>query len=119
MHVYIYISSRIRPSRASKRSSGTTAQPPLLPAPPALRSSGIIFFFFTVITGPRRSLSIKQSDTRVYEPQIRVSGINSKSINPWVPLGGVRGLPQIFEGYVTKLAPYKALQPIAWRQVDF
>ena len=29
------------------------------------------FFFFTLVTGPRRSLSIKLSDTRVYEPQIR------------------------------------------------
>ena len=29
------------------------------------------FFFFTLATGPRRSLSLKLSDTRVYEPQIR------------------------------------------------
>ena len=29
------------------------------------------FFFFTLITGPSRSLSLKLSDTRVYEPQIR------------------------------------------------
>ena len=27
--------------------------------------------FFTLVTGPRRSLSLKLSDTRVYEPQIR------------------------------------------------
>ena len=33
-----------------------------------------VFFFFTLITGPRRSLSLKLSDTRVYEPQIRVQG---------------------------------------------
>jgi len=26
----------------------------------------IIFFFFTLVTGPRRSLSLKLSDTRVY-----------------------------------------------------
>jgi len=31
----------------------------------------IFFFFFTLVTGPRRSLSLKLSDTRVYEPQIR------------------------------------------------
>ena len=31
----------------------------------------MIFFFFTLVTGPRRSLSLKLSDTRVYEPQIR------------------------------------------------
>ena len=29
------------------------------------------FFFFTLVTGPRRSLSLKLSETRVYEPQIR------------------------------------------------
>jgi len=28
-------------------------------------------FFFTLVTGPRRSLGLKLSDTRVYEPQIR------------------------------------------------
>ena len=28
------------------------------------------FFFFTLVTGPRRSLNLKLSDTRVYEPQI-------------------------------------------------
>ena len=30
-----------------------------------------VFFFFTLVTGPSRSLSLKLSDTRVYEPQIR------------------------------------------------
>jgi len=29
------------------------------------------FFFFTLVTGPRRPLSLKLSDTKVYEPQIR------------------------------------------------
>ena len=29
------------------------------------------FFFFTLVTGPRRSFSLKLSDKRVYEPQIR------------------------------------------------
>jgi len=29
------------------------------------------FFFFTLVTGPRRSLSLKLSDARVCEPQIR------------------------------------------------
>jgi len=29
------------------------------------------FFFFTLVTGPRRSLSLKLSDTRVFEPYIR------------------------------------------------
>jgi len=27
--------------------------------------------WFTLVTGPRRSVSLKLSDTRVYEPQIR------------------------------------------------
>ena len=30
-----------------------------------------IFLFFTLVAGPRRSLSLKLSDTRVYAPQIR------------------------------------------------
>ena len=29
------------------------------------------YFFFTLVTGPRSSLSLKRSDSRVYEPQIR------------------------------------------------
>ena len=32
---------------------------------------GTFFFFFTLVTVPRRSLSLKLSDTNVYEPQIR------------------------------------------------
>jgi len=31
------------------------------------------FFFFTLVTGPGRSLSLKLSDARVYEPQIPAS----------------------------------------------
>ena len=31
----------------------------------------LLFFFFTLVTGPRRSLNLKLSDARVYEPQIR------------------------------------------------
>jgi len=27
-----------------------------------------LFFFFTLVAGPRRSLSLKLSDARVYEP---------------------------------------------------
>ena len=30
-----------------------------------------LFFFLTLVAGPTRSLSLKLSDTRVYEPQIR------------------------------------------------
>ena len=32
---------------------------------------GFFFFFFTLVTGPRRSLSLKLSDTRVCASQIR------------------------------------------------
>jgi len=46
------------------------SQPPL-PVLWALVSTQCFFFFFTLVTGPRRSLSLKLSDTRVYEPQIR------------------------------------------------
>ena len=34
-------------------------------------TSRVFFFFVTLVTGPRRSLSLKLSDTRVYEPEIR------------------------------------------------
>jgi hypothetical protein len=35
------------------------------------KSTFFFFFFFTLVTGPRRSLSLKLSDTRLYEPEIR------------------------------------------------
>ena len=38
----------------------------------------LFLFFFTLVTGPRRSLSLKLSDTRVYEPQIRVRLVATK-----------------------------------------
>jgi len=34
------------------------------------RAQVFFFFFFTLVTGPRRSLSLELRDTRVYEPQI-------------------------------------------------
>ena len=34
-------------------------------------SPKLVFFFFALVTGPRRSLSLKLGDTRVNEPQIR------------------------------------------------
>ena len=37
----------------------------------AIREEEASFFFFTLVTGPRRSLSLKLSDARVYEPHIR------------------------------------------------
>jgi len=46
---------------------------PLYPKPPNPVPGGgrVLLFFFTLVTGARRSLSLKLSDTRVYEPQIR------------------------------------------------
>ena len=45
------------------------------PVTHGFRASGLkdffCFFFVTLVTGPGRSLSLKLSDTRVYEPQIR------------------------------------------------
>ena len=35
------------------------------------RRCTLLLFFFTLVTGPSRSLSLKLSDARVYEPQIR------------------------------------------------
>ena len=35
------------------------------------RGRHLLLFFFTLVTGPRRSLSLKLSDIKVYEPQIR------------------------------------------------
>jgi len=45
-----------------------------------------IFFFFTLVTGPRRSLRLTLSDTRVYEPQIRARlGTTARShVGGWV-----------------------------------
>ena len=50
----------MRPTASSTRESASN---------PEVRI--FFFFFFTLVTGPRRSLSLKLSDTRVYEPQIR------------------------------------------------
>ena len=36
-----------------------------------LQLTSVIFFFFTLATGPTRSVSLKLSDARVYEPQIQ------------------------------------------------
>jgi len=37
----------------------------------ALSTLNLLLHFFPLVTGPRRSLSLKLSDTRVYEPQIQ------------------------------------------------
>ena len=46
-----------------------------------------VFFFFTLVTGPRRSLSLDFSDTRVYEPKIRARlGTTAHSDHALVPI---------------------------------
>jgi hypothetical protein len=49
------------------------------PCPPP-QSSLLLDFFFTLVTGPRRSLSHKLSDTPVYEPSIRARLGNYKPL---------------------------------------
>jgi len=57
--------------RACARGDGLRSSRPV--SPPGVNGPGArrIFFFFTLVIGPRRSLSLKLSDTQVYEPQIR------------------------------------------------
>ena len=45
-------------------------------------ASPFFFFFVTLVTGPRKSLGLKLSDTRVYEPQIRFDLAWSVSPHP-------------------------------------
>ena len=56
------------PSRTCNERSATEPSPLC-----STFSSSFFFFFFTLVTGPRRSLSLKLSDTRVYEHQIRAA----------------------------------------------
>ena len=53
------------------------------------------FFFFTLVTGPRRSLSLNLSDTKVYEPQIRARLGNH---NTTVGVEGVTASPSSSDG---------------------
>jgi len=48
------------------------------PSLPRERGS-FFFFFFTLVTGPRRSLSLKLSDTKVYEPQMEESVVGERT----------------------------------------
>jgi len=46
----------------------------------------VLAVFFTLVTGPRRSLSLQPSDTRVYEPQIRARlGSSPAGLSPLLP----------------------------------
>ena len=61
-------------------------------------------FFLTLVTGPRRSLSLKLSDTRVYEPQIRTGGAHIT--RPWWLYRGTSHIRNR-----TRLGPYRRPMP--------
>ena len=66
--------ARFRPQPRHERIKPYTLYPTpytLHPTPYTLHPTPLHFFFFTLVRGPRRSLSPKLSDTRVYEPPIR------------------------------------------------
>jgi len=56
---------KYEPASRGSRTPAARTRCPLNPEPL------LSFFFFTLVTGPRRSLSLKLSGTRVYEPPIR------------------------------------------------
>ena len=45
------------------------------------------FFVFTLVTGPGRSVSLKLSDTRVHEPQIRAHPVTTAHFDEAAPKG--------------------------------
>jgi len=63
-----------RPATSWRLRHALRRRPALSPCvhPLILKSISLFFFFFTLVTGPRRSLSLELSDTGVCEPQIRV-----------------------------------------------
>ena len=67
-----------------------------------------LVFFFTLVTGPRRSLSLKLSDTRVYEPQIRAR-LGTTALNPEHGVGGHSG--QCADGAGARRQVQELLQP--------
>jgi len=60
------------PTRGSKRGSRYYTLTHQFSTPSRRPYALNFFFFFTLVTGPRRSLSLKLGDKRVYEPQIWV-----------------------------------------------
>jgi len=76
---------------------------------PEFRFPGSEFVFFTLVTGPRRSLSLQLSDTRVYEPHIRARIFGSQ-----IPKFRVSGLPFVRDGTPSsKLTPLQHLLRIS------
>ena len=63
---------------------------PLMQSAPGGRRF-FFFFFFTLITGPRRSVGLELSDTRVYEPQLRAGGRRNSRL-PWSCGGQCRAI---------------------------
>ena len=65
-HLIITMIKWIRTSRVSIKNSVSLAG-----VPARYPRHLLLLLLFTLVPGPRRSLSLKLSDTRVYEPQIR------------------------------------------------
>ena len=75
----------------------------------------VVFFFFTLGKSPRRSLSLKLSDTRVYAPQIRVTLVNIGSgggelITSEAEVPGGTGMVTSKPCSVSSLCPVQNLQ---------
>jgi len=80
---------------------------PVLPRTPLL-----LILFFTLVTGPRRSLSLKLSDTNVYEPQIRARlGTTATPLLPPCTVLFSRSLPPLeFSRASLRAKPQRGLE---------
>ena len=70
----------------------------------------VFFSFFTLVAGPRRSLSLKSSDTRVFEPQTRALLVTTANVCGVVVLNastraGASGRATSVSSGTTLLAP--------------
>ena len=81
------------PRRPFSRRRTTPPPARLSPLSSARVLKPLCFFFFTLVTGPRRSLSLQLSDTRVYEPQIRARLGTTAHFCLVKPLCGSRSRP--------------------------
>jgi len=84
--------------------------------------SEFFFFFFTLVTGPSRSLGLKLSDTRVYEPQIRarlgtgmrVQGRRLTALSDRTDEGGPRGPLALAYAAAGRSRPACCARNFAW-----
>jgi len=77
-----------------------------------------LLFFFTLVTGPSRSLGLKLSDTRVYEPQRGGSARDQLRSSSCVSLFGIITLPSFVHtcGRMRDHAPVVGAAPAARRR---